>query len=232
MDFLLSEEAKVHDPDPRDRKSYVFHMTLFHRAFIWAVGNLFKLIVSMEVSGRENLPEGGPVILVANHTNNFDVIPMQLSIDRPIFFMAKAELFKNPLIDIAIRDLGAFPVIRGEKDQWALRHALRVLECSLVVGIFPEGARSHGHGLRSAKTGAARIALAARCPIVPMAVDGSHRILKNLPRRTRVSITIGEPIYPDDHESPLALTDRIMFSLANMLPHDLRGVYAERPQGF
>ncbi len=120
--------------------------------------------MDLRVNGEENLPSIGPIILAANHLSEFDMFPMQFSIPRPIFFMGKEELFRNPLLDLIIRNLGAFPVQRGARDEWAFQHALLVLEHDLVMGIYPEGTRSRGHGLLPAKTGAARLAIAAGCP--------------------------------------------------------------------
>jgi 1-acyl-sn-glycerol-3-phosphate acyltransferase len=146
--------------------------------------------------------------------------------------MAKAELHRNPLLDTLLRPLGSFPVERGTGDEWAFQHAQRVLEHGQVLGIFPEGKRNKGLGLHPAKTGAARMALAAHCPILPLAVDGTQRMFHRFPRRTRVRVTLGAPLYPQPGETVLALTDRMMFSLAGMLPPKQRGVYAQHPQGF
>jgi len=218
--------------DPRERLHFSFRTTPFRKFIIFLLGLLFKLIMKLEVQGSQNLPSDGGVVLAANHVTNFDVIPMQLSIPRPIFFMGKASLFKIPLFEAAIRDLGAFPVYRGEKDEWALRHAARVLENGQVLGMFPEGTRSKGRGLAVAKTGTARLALDANCPIVPMAVVGTDAFFKRFPHRAHVTIKILPPILPKPGETPLALMDRVMFALAKELPADMRGVYADVPKGF
>lgn len=218
--------------DPRDKLHFSFRTTPFRRFVVFVLGSLFKLIMKLEVQGTENLPADGAVVLAANHVTNFDVIPMQLSLSRPIFFMAKSGLFKFPIFEAALRDLGAFPVYRGEKDEWALRHAAHVLENRQVLGMFPEGKRSQGKGLRVAKTGSARLALDANCPIVPMAVIGTDSFFKRFPHRTQVTIKLLPPILPKPGESALALMDRVMFALANGLPEGMRGVYAEVPKGF
>lgn len=218
--------------DPRDKKRFVFHATPFRRFVVFLLRNLFKLIMELEVQGVENFPADGAVILAANHVTNFDVLPMQFSLSRPIFFMGKSSLFKIPLLEWAYRELGAFPVYRGERDEWALRHAAKVLAHGLVLGMFPEGTRSRGKGLGVAKTGTARLALEANCPIVPVAVIGTDKFFKRFPRRTKVIIKILPPILPKPAETPLALMDRVMFALARELPAEMRGVYAELPKGF
>jgi 1-acyl-sn-glycerol-3-phosphate acyltransferase len=146
--------------------------------------------------------------------------------------MGKAELFENPVLDTILRQLGGFPVQRGSRDEWAIRHAQQVIEHGQVLGIFPEGKRNHGRGLRAGKTGAARLAIANDCPIVPLAVNGTQRLFKGGLQRLPVTITHGWPILPRPHESAFALTDRLMFDLSRMLPPEQRGVYALHPPGF
>ncbi len=227
---LPSDE--VRPVDPRDQMHYPLHRTGLHKFAVAVLSPFFRLAMKLEVDGFENLPEYGGVIVAANHLTSFDIFPLQIALPRPIFYMGKAELFKNPLLHFLFRNMGAFPVYRGERDEWAIAHARRVLEAGQVLGMFPEGTRSHGHGLRVAKTGAARLAIATNSPVVPVAVDGSQRFFRRFPRRTRVKVRACEPVYPEPDEMPLELTDRFMFRLAQNLPVDLRGVYAERPEGF
>jgi 1-acyl-sn-glycerol-3-phosphate acyltransferase len=163
---------------------------------------------------------------------NFDVFPMQFALPRPIFFMGKAELFKHPIMDLLLRNLSGFPVNRGDKDLWAMRHAAKVLRHGQVLGMFPEGKRSKGKGLSVAKTGAARLAIDAPCPILPMTVTGSDKFFKRFPHRARVQIKLLPLLWPKPDETPLALTDRMMFTLAQALPVEMRGVYAAVPKGF
>jgi 1-acyl-sn-glycerol-3-phosphate acyltransferase len=218
--------------DPRDRKRFYFHATVFRRLLVEFLRLAFRLIMKMEVQGLGNFPLGGPVVIACNHVTNFDVFPMQLSLPRPIFFMGKAELFKFPLMDIALRNLGAFPVYRGEKDQWAMGHARKVLERGQTLGMFPEGTRSKGRGLGAAKTGTARLVIEANSPIVPMVVIGTDGFLERFPRRANVTVKLLLPLLPGPGETPLALTDRLMFSMAAALPEELRGVYVEIPKEF
>lgn len=218
--------------EPRDQQIFYFHATPFRKAAVAILDFAFRFLMIRTVDGLENLPAHGPVVIAANHVSNFDVFPMQFSVPRPIFFMGKAEIFKIPLLGAAFRSLGAFPVYRGEKDQWALGHAAKVLAHGQVLGMFPEGTRSKGGGLRVAKTGAARLALEAGCPLVPMGLIGTDRVLRSFPRRARVRVVLLPPLIPAPGETALALTDRLMFSLAAALPAEMRGVYAHLPTGF
>ena len=220
------------DIDPRNRKRFVFHATLFRKLFVAFLRQVFRLFMKMDVHGLENLPPDGSVVIACNHVANFDVFPMQLSLPRPIFYMAKSELFKFPLMDVILRNLGAFPVYRGEKDAWAMKHAQKVLERGQVLGMFPEGTRNKGRGLGLAKTGTARMAIETKSPIVPMIINGTDQFFKGFPHRTNVTVKLLPPLLPNPGESPLSLTDRLMFSMAAALPEEMRGVYAEIPKGF
>jgi 1-acyl-sn-glycerol-3-phosphate acyltransferase len=220
------------ETDPREKKKYYFTDTLQRRGLVGLARFLFRFMMRLEVMGLENVPRQGPVILAANHVTNFDVFPMQFALPRVIFFMGKAELFKNPVMDLILRNLGGFPIQRGEKDLWALRHAALVLNHGQVLGMFPEGTRSRSRGLAVAKTGAARLAIDSQCPIIPMAVTGSDQFFKRFPDRARVRIKLLPALHPKPGENPLALTDRLMFTLAQALPDDMRGVYAGMPKGF
>jgi 1-acyl-sn-glycerol-3-phosphate acyltransferase len=218
--------------DYRDRKRFYFHATLFRKLFVAFLRLAFRLIMKMQVLGLENFPMTGPVVIACNHLTNFDVFPMQFSLPRPVFFMAKAELFRFPPMDWTLRQLGAFPVHRGEKDQWAMRHARVILERGQVLGMFPEGTRNKGRGLGVAKTGTARLAIETLNPIIPMVVTGTDKFFRQFPLRTHVTVKLLPPILPESGDTPLALTDRLMFSMAAALPEDMRGVYAEVPKGF
>src|SRR5512147_785747 len=104
-------------PDPRDKKKFYFADTTQRRVSMAFARFLFSLVMEMDVKGLEHFPEQGSVIIAANHVTNFDVFPMQFALPRPIFFMGKAEMFKFPLMDFLLRNLSAFPVNRGEKDE-------------------------------------------------------------------------------------------------------------------
>lgn len=228
----LTNTSSSFESDPRARKQFYFHATPLRKAIVAILRTAFLFVMDRRVDGLENFPLDGPVIVAANHVTTFDVFPMQLSLPRPIFYMGKAELFKNPIVDIAFRNMGAFPVSRDKKDAWAYNHALKVLAHGQTLGMFPEGTRSRGRGLGVARTGVARMAIETDTPIVPMAIIGSDQFFKRFPRRARVTVSLLPPIFPNPNETLLALTDRLMFTLAAALPLEMRGVYAEMPKGF
>ncbi len=227
--MTLSESTEL---DPRDHKKFYYHATPFRMILVGVARGLFAPFMRLEISGLENVPLHDAVIVAANHLSNYDPFPMQFSLPRPIFFMGKASLFKFPIMDVALRNLGAFPVFRGEKDAWAIHHARRVLEHGCTLGMFPEGTRSKSRGLGVAKPGTARLALETGAPIVPMALTGTDQILRGSPRRVKVTVKFLPRIQPEAGETPLALTDRLMYMLSSALPEAMRGVYTEAPRGF
>lgn len=227
---MSSKYLELPTDDKRPHLFYPTYETGLHKFVVWLLRLLFRLFVmEMRVSGLEHLPPRGAAIVACNHLVTFDVFPLQLALPRMIFYMGKAELFQNPLIHWLFRQLGGFPVYRGERDTWALERAKRVLEAGEIVAMFPEGTRSRGRGLAAARPGAAKLALEANCPLIIVSIDGVQNLFKTLPRRALVKVTIAPPVYPQPGESPLALTDRMMFMMAANLPHELRGVYADVP---
>jgi 1-acyl-sn-glycerol-3-phosphate acyltransferase len=228
----VTEEIPSNLPDQREKKTYYLRMTLARRILTPLTKGLLWFFARSQANGAENFPASGPVILAANHLTMYDPLSIQFALSRPIFFIAKEELFRHPLTDWLFRQAGCFPVHRETSDLWAFRHALQVLKNGLVLGIFPEGTRNRGEGLHAAKTGAARLARTIGCPIVPVAIQGTQDLFRHFPRRVPISITFGAPIYLQPGETHLGLTDRLMFALAEMLPPEARGAYSYRPPGF
>ena len=153
-----------------------------------------KGLYRLRVRGLENVPEGG-FVLAANHTSNFDPWPLGIPFlpDRQLRFMAKAEPF-NPVLAPVLRAGGAFKVRRGEGDVEAMRTAVELVREGEIVVMFPEGTRQtkglvKRHTPRQ-HTGAARIALTANAPLVPVAIGGTDRLLRLGPLR----VAYGPPI--------------------------------------
>jgi 1-acyl-sn-glycerol-3-phosphate acyltransferase len=218
--------------DRRPTLDYPLYETGLHRFIIWLAHRVVWPFMQMEVSGLENLPATGAAVVVSNHLVMLDVVPLQLALPRMVFYMGKAELFQIRPIHWLFRQMGGFPVYRGEHDTWAIEHARKVLQSGQIVAMFPEGTRSYGKGLALAKPGAARLALEESCPLIVLSVNGIQDLFKNFPHRTLVKVIIAPPIFPTAHDHPLSLTDKLMFVMASNLPEELRGVYTEKPKGF
>src|SRR5439155_22406585 len=152
----------------------------------------------LRARGREHLPDGG-CVLACNHVSSFDpwVIGMPLWPNRFVRFMGKSGLYWWPLSAVLTR-VGAFPVRRGQRDVAAIETAVRLAREGHVVTMFPEGTR-RTKGLvkrfeARPRSGAARIALEAGVPLVPVAVKGTDK----LTRLGRLSVAYGAPVEIDD----------------------------------
>lgn len=189
----------------------------------------------LRVEGEENMPSAGGCLLACNHSLGADYVVLGYASPRQVYYMAKAEIFEiNSLLSRIVLSSGAFPVRRGQGDMNAVEQAVKIVKAGHVVGMFPEGTRSRNGGLRRAKVGTARIALAAGVPIVPAVVINGETILGDLfklQRRPLVTVRFGKPIdaslYANTPEEAQKLTKEMMLSIAELLPPERRGYYAD-----
>ena len=165
--------------------------------------------------GREHVPAEGGVILAANHRSFLDPWVIGVCLRRPIYFVAKQELFHNRFLGWFLNSLGAFPLRRGASDEESVATALALLERGAAVVIFPEGTRNRSGPLRAPRRGVGRLALESGAPVVPIAVAGTERARRGWRiRPVRVSIRCGRPLTYPRVEAPsphlaAEVTDRI-----------------------
>lgn len=202
----------------------------------WAVIIFYRFFLRWRVEGIENVPADGPVLLVSNHLSNADPPLLSVTLKRNAIFMAKKELFKNPILGYLLYGLGAFPVHRGQLDRKALRHAESVLANNSILVMFPEASRSKNARLKEAYPGSALIAIRFQAPIVPVAITGTENVigLKWIFHRYPVVVRFGRPFQlPSQgrkrkHEDLEESTRLIMEHIAAILPEEYRGVFAAR----
>ncbi len=197
---------------------------------------LLLLFTNWQVRGRENIPGEGAVIVIANHLNLADPPVLGASLGRKAVFMAKEELFHSRFSNYLIRGLGAFPVHRRQLDREALRQADQVLAKGTALIMFPEGGRSKNAQLQPAFPGSTLIALRNGVPILPVGITGTEKIKGAvwLLRRPEVIVNIGYPFSLPPVGSKLTkaelagLTNSMMARIAELLPPEYRGYYAEQ----
>jgi glycerol-3-phosphate dehydrogenase (NAD(P)+) len=175
----------------------------------------FHLYFRLSRIGREHVPEHGPVIFAANHRSFLDPFVIATIARRPMYYVAKEELFRGRVVSWLLNALGAFPVRRGAGDNDMLDTARTILERGDAVLMFPEGTRIRPGALGRPRRGVGRLALETGAPVVPVAVIGTEAVRKGWRIRPhKVRIRVGRPLtFPRvEQASPqlaAAVTDRI-----------------------
>jgi glycerol-3-phosphate dehydrogenase (NAD(P)+) len=155
----------------------------------------FHLYFRMSRVGREHVPSSGGVILCSNHRSFLDPFVIGTIARRPIYYVAKQELFHHRLVAGLLSSLGAFPVKRGTGDQDMLATARSILERGDPVLIFAEGTRVRPGAPGRPKRGVGRLALETGAPVLPIAVIGTEAVRRGWRFRPhKVRIAIGAPM--------------------------------------
>ncbi|MET9474486.1 lysophospholipid acyltransferase family protein [Streptomyces sp. NPDC002917] len=209
------------------------------------LGPLLRLLFRPRIEGLEHIPEEGAAIVAGNHLSFSDHFLMPAIIKRRITFLAKAEYFTGPglkgrLTAAFFRSAGQIPVDRSGKDagQAAIREGLGVLSKGELLGIYPEGTRSHDGRLYKGKVGVAVMAIKAQVPVVPCAMVGTFEIQppgKVVPRIKQVTIRFGEPMdfsryagMENQKAAIRAVTDEIMYAILGLSGQEYVDEYAAK----
>ncbi|MFH8341838.1 lysophospholipid acyltransferase family protein [Streptomyces sp. AM6-12] len=207
------------------------------------LGPLLRLVFRPRIEGLENVPAEGPAIVAGNHLSFSDHFLMPAILKRRITFLAKAEYFTGPgikgrLTAFFFRGAGQIPVDRSGKEagQAAIREGLGVLRKGELLGIYPEGTRSHDGRLYKGKVGVAVMALTAGVPVIPCAMIGTFEAQppgRALPRVRPVTIRFGKPLdfsrYAGMEQQKAilrAVTDEIMYAILTLSEQEYVDQYA------
>ena len=189
--------------------------------FYQLVINLFtvvtKLLFFVRIEGKENLPEGGCIIM-GNHIAWLDPFLLAMCArDREIRFMGKKELWGNRFFAWIAKQVRGIPVDRGNADMASIRMSMTVLKAGYTLGIFPEGTRSKGEGMLPLQGGASLLALRSKSAVVPVYIDGDYKLFKQM------VVRVGKPVDMDDliagrinKDTCDALTERITSAFAQL----------------
>ncbi|MEU8788363.1 lysophospholipid acyltransferase family protein [Streptomyces sp. NPDC048643] len=207
------------------------------------LGPLLRLVFRPRIEGLEHVPSSGAAIVAGNHLSFSDHFLMPAILKRRITFLAKAEYFTGPgikgrLTAAFFRSAGQIPVDRSGKEagQAAIREGLGVLAKDELLGIYPEGTRSHDGRLYKGKVGVAVMALRAEAPVIPCAMIGTFEAQppgRKLPRIHPVSIRFGEPLdfsryagMENEKTVLRAITDEIMYAILTLSEQEYVDRYA------
>lgn len=184
--------------------------------------SFFTRLYRVTIAGRERIPASGGCILAANHESLIDPWILGLATPRPIRYMAKAELWRYPVLSTIMDAFGTFPIERGGGDREAVTAAGRLLEAGEVLGIFPQGTCLPYRNRRYHR-GVARLALATGAPIVPVCIVGTERALRPgrfKVGRPRVQVLVAQPLETARERPTIAaarsLTQRVEEAIADL----------------
>ena len=216
--------------------------------FYWFMKNLvagpiLKTVFRPWVTGLDNIPKKGGVILAINHLSFIDSVFLPLVLDRRIFFLAKSDYFtgrglKGWATKAFMNGTGMLPIDRsgGKASEASLNTGLKVLHDGEVLGIYPEGTRSPDGKLYRGRTGVARMILEGNVPVVPVAMIDTEKIMPQgttIPKVQRLGIVIGEPLdfsrfagLESDRFILRSITDEIMYELNRLSGQEYVDVYA------
>ncbi len=213
-------------------------MTLSQKIVLAIFRPLLNILFSWKIEGRENMPLTGPFVLIVNHVHNLDPFFLLFGSPRWITFMAKEELFRSPFLRPWLRWTGSFSIQRGgtiTEKRKMLKSARNVLEKGLILGMFPEGIRSHDGKLREGKSGSAVIASKTNVSLLPVGIIGTDKIngISWLWKRPSIVVNIDKPFklpptYSKMSKSQMQLfTTQLMREIAALLPPEYQGAYGK-----
>lgn len=161
----------------------------------WVVVLVFGGVYRCRVTGNAHLPSRGPAMVITVHKSLVDPIIAGMVLPRPLRYMAKKELFANPALRRLITHLGAFPVDRGAGDRAALTTSLAILAAGGLLLMFPEGTRRPDDQVHDFLPGVGMIALRSGAPVIPVAVKGTHELVRGRrPGLPKIRASVGPPV--------------------------------------
>jgi len=224
----------------QNKNKYRYPRNRFMRCLLkTGIGLLSTLLTRTQIVGQENVPEEGPLIVVANHFHFFDAVILILSAPWHLEFLADFQMPNVPfLLKIFPALYKTYDVAQGTANLEALRAAEGILSQDGVLGVFPEG-RVHAPPLHWALPGAAFLALRTGAPILPMGIysDNDWKLFETLlqkKRRLGVTCRFGKVFGPltcknqrrPSREVINKAGDRIMSEIAKLLPESMRGDFS------
>jgi 1-acyl-sn-glycerol-3-phosphate acyltransferase len=198
---------------------------IFYHYSKWLARLILRVLYGCKFEGRENIPQGCPLIIASNHCSYCDPMSVGAGVPRPIHFMAKTDLFKNPFFGGFIRFYHAVPIRRGGMDWRGIEVLKKILSDNGALIMFPQGTRRpDGGSLGKPKFGVGMFAQETGATIVPVFMLGTGRLTEAFLRRRPMRVYFGEPIRPEDYahikEGPrgqLQIAEMVMERIAELI---------------
>jgi len=192
--------------------------------FAWKLLNILgSLLVGRRVLGRSRVPFPTGCIVASNHVSFWDPPMVGAAIPREMHYLAKRELFRNPLFRWLILSYNAVPINRDGIDRKGLKGAQDLLRSGEALLMFPEGARQKSGVLGKPMAGVGALAIGAGVPIVPAYISGTRGFRANLFRRGRLCVSFADPVFPKSaggsagrSAAARELTERVMEAIAGL----------------
>lgn len=199
----------------------------------------FGVLSEFTITGQENLPAEGPLLVIGNHFSFLDPVAMIGTMPYPMEFLGGTQMPNAPgAVSWIARVYGVLPVRRGSVSRDTLKASRKVLQQRGVLGIFPE-AGSWATVLRPARPGAAFLASATEARVLPVGLSGLTQFFPRLRKgsRPQVTLRIGKPFGPffvsergeSDRQRLTEIGHEMMRRIAQLIPVELRGHYSEDP---
>lgn len=195
----MAHEKKKQNQSSREQKFF----NKWRKLFQFIITHIFymirlKLIYRLEVVGRENIPKDNHFIVAGNHLSTLDPPLLAAVLNRPIAYMAKKELFENPLMRWWLNWLGTFSVDREHLGVSTIKTVLTIKKTDWVLGIFPQGTRQTPGTISHITKGFASLAKSTKCAILPVGIVGTQEA-RHIPFTGKIIVKIGQAIpYSDD----------------------------------
>jgi 1-acyl-sn-glycerol-3-phosphate acyltransferase len=232
-----SSPSTIHiNPNYRGMGNMKWH----HIAFTWLIWGATLLLTRFHITGKENVPKNGPLVVVANHMHNADPLVLLIAFPRYINYMGKEQLFTNRFLASFMNWARVFPVVKSGSigsQRSAIRTAKSILKDGLVLGMFPEGQRSQSGKMIEGQPGPIFLATEMDALVVPVGITGTEKLKGwGWISHPRVTISIGRPFQlpalgPGERKEKLPVITRLtMEHIAALVPSEYHGVYSRNAE--
>ena len=174
---------------------------MFYNIIKFIASIFIRLVYRIKVTGLENMPRDGKLIICGNHINNLDPVIIAIVLPRTINWMGKKELFKYKWFGFILKKLNVFPVNRDGTDLKSVKKSLRILKEGNVLGIFPEGTKVKGYDIKNAKPGVALLAVKSKTNILTIKIESNYKFFNT------INVKIGELFDVSDYKDQKLTND-------------------------